>query len=51
MLHAGRRGEGMGQYPAALGIFSDVESTTRGTGAVVKLELKFARFELYQVID
>jgi hypothetical protein len=32
----------------ALGIFSDVEPTTRGTGAVAKLELKFARFELYQ---
>jgi hypothetical protein len=38
----------MGQCPAALGIFSDVEPTTRGTGAVAKLELKFARFELYQ---
>jgi hypothetical protein len=43
-----RAAEGMRQYPAALGIFSDVESTTRGTGAVAKLELKFARFELYQ---
>ena len=43
-----RAAEGMRQYPAALGIFSDVEPTTRGTGAVAKLELKFARFELYQ---
>ncbi len=43
-----RAAEGIRRYPAALGIFSDVEPTTRGTGAVAKLELKFARFELHQ---